>query len=209
MILNEHPVSYLDEVHAQLAALLDNGPWSAWKHRPGGAYLLRADRMPEGERVLLAAVARAVLDDERGPLAHQLDHHTRPPPEDAETLLRTRPVRRPSTQPAAPPLSFANGTGGFAEGGREYVDRPRGRPGDAAALGQRHREPPVRDDRHRLRVGVHLVREQPGEPAHAVRERSGERSHRRGHPRARRRDRRGVVADARARSRGRRRAVAS
>jgi cyclic beta-1,2-glucan synthetase len=121
VILNEHPVSYLDEVHAQLAALLDNGPWSTWKHRPGGAYLLRADRMPEAERVLLAAVARAVLVDERGPLAHQLDHHTRPPPEDAETLLRTKPVHRPSTQPAIPPLSFANGTGGFADGGREYV----------------------------------------------------------------------------------------
>jgi cyclic beta-1,2-glucan synthetase len=28
-------------MHAQLAALLDNGPWRTWKHRPGGAYLLR------------------------------------------------------------------------------------------------------------------------------------------------------------------------
>ena len=42
VILNEHPVSYLDEMHAQLTALLDNGPWATWKHRPGGAYLLRA-----------------------------------------------------------------------------------------------------------------------------------------------------------------------
>ena len=36
VILNEHPVSYLDEMHAQLAALLDNGPWRTWKHRPAG-----------------------------------------------------------------------------------------------------------------------------------------------------------------------------
>ena len=55
VILNEHPVSYLDEMHAQLTALLDNGPWRTWKHRPGGAYLLRGDRMPEAERILLAS----------------------------------------------------------------------------------------------------------------------------------------------------------
>ena len=58
VILNEHPVSYLDEMQAQLTAVLDDGPWSTWQHRPGGAYLLRADRMGRAERVLLEAVAR-------------------------------------------------------------------------------------------------------------------------------------------------------
>ena len=43
VILNEQPVSYLDEMQAQLTALLEDGPWSTWQHRPGGAYLLRAD----------------------------------------------------------------------------------------------------------------------------------------------------------------------
>ena len=74
VILNEHPVSYLDEMHGQLTALLDNGPWRAWNHQPGGAYLLRGDRMGEAERVLLAAVARAVLSGDRGDLAAQLEH---------------------------------------------------------------------------------------------------------------------------------------
>jgi cyclic beta-1,2-glucan synthetase len=37
VILNEHPVSYLDQVQAQLVALLDDGPWRAWKRRAGGA----------------------------------------------------------------------------------------------------------------------------------------------------------------------------
>src|SRR5947208_15997554 len=73
VILNEHPISYLDEVHAQLTALLDDGPWSAWKHRPGGAYLLRTDRMGRAERVLLEAVARAILRGDRGDLRTQLD----------------------------------------------------------------------------------------------------------------------------------------
>jgi cyclic beta-1,2-glucan synthetase len=74
VILNEHPVSYLDEMHGQLTALLDNGPWRAWNHQPGGAYLLRGDRMGEAERVLLAAVARVVLSGDRGDLSAQLEH---------------------------------------------------------------------------------------------------------------------------------------
>ena len=73
VILNEHPVSYLDEMHVQLTALLDTGPWGAWKHRPGGVFLLRGDRMSEAERVLLTAAARAILSGERGELANQLD----------------------------------------------------------------------------------------------------------------------------------------
>ena len=123
VILNEHPVSYLDEVQAQLAAILDNGPWRAWKHRPGGAYLLRGDRMPEAERILLAGVSRAVLADDRGALAQQLD---RPAPLAAmtESVL---PGHKPghglaaTAQPTVPSLALTNGIGGFASGGREYV----------------------------------------------------------------------------------------
>jgi len=122
VILNEHPVSYLDEVHAQLAALLDNGPWRTWKHRPGGAYLLRGDRMPEAERVLLAGVARAVVADDRGALAQQFDRPAprAPVPEAVAVARKPGPVLR-STQPTVPPLALANGIGGFADGGREYV----------------------------------------------------------------------------------------
>ena len=123
VILNEHPVSYLDEVHAQLAALLDNGPWRTWKHRPGGAYLLRADRMPEPERVLLAGVARAIVADDRGPLAQQLDRHVprAPVTEEVAAHRKPGPVLLAPRQPTVPPLALANGLGGFADGGREYV----------------------------------------------------------------------------------------
>jgi cyclic beta-1,2-glucan synthetase len=125
VILNEHPVSYLDEVHAQLAALLDGGPWRAWKHRPGGAYLLRGDRMTEAERLLLSGVARAVLSGGHGSLAYQLDRPAPPSPEPA--FLSPAPPARPgstpalATQPEVPALALANGIGGFADGGREYV----------------------------------------------------------------------------------------
>ena len=87
VILNEHPLSYLDEMHAALEALLDEGPWRAWKHRPGGAYLLRGERMTEAERTLLASVARAVLSGDRGELANQLDRpHPEPDVHEPEAL---------------------------------------------------------------------------------------------------------------------------
>ncbi|HKZ33472.1 MAG TPA: glucoamylase family protein [Vicinamibacteria bacterium] len=125
VILNEHPVSYLDEMHGQLTALLDNGPWRAWSHQPGGAYLLRGDRMGDAERVLLAAVARAVLSGDRGDLKAQLEHaHAHwPEPEPPELV----PLRQPDPAAAAgaalelPPLALANGLGGFADAGRDYV----------------------------------------------------------------------------------------
>ena len=122
VILNEHPVSYLDEVHVQLTALLDTGPWGAWKHRPGGVYLLRGDRMQEAERDLLASVARAILSGDRGTLSNQLDW---PYPEPL-SKRELPPAPSPDSDPIEPvegvsALTFANGTGGFAEGGREYV----------------------------------------------------------------------------------------
>jgi cyclic beta-1,2-glucan synthetase len=123
VILNEHPIGYLDEMHAALAALLDNGPWRTWKHRPGGAYLLRGDRMAESERILLAAVARAVLSGERGELAHQLDRPDLDWPEPA-AFTPSRAAAPESTthaEVALPPLVLANGTGGFTADGREYV----------------------------------------------------------------------------------------
>ncbi|MCX6566986.1 MAG: DUF3131 domain-containing protein [Candidatus Aminicenantes bacterium] len=123
VILNEHPVSYLDEMHAQLAALLDNGPWRTWKHRPGGAFLLRGDRMAKAERILLASVARAVLSGEWGDLANQLE---RPDPvwPTSEEFARSAESSSAAALPAqvaVPPLVLGNGLGGFADDGRDYV----------------------------------------------------------------------------------------
>ncbi len=126
VILNEHPVGYLDEVQAQLSALLDNGPWMTWKHRPGGAFLLRADRMPEPERLLLASVAKAVVSDEHGGLSRQLERDAPPWAEAVQVKAlppaSSRENRRATVpQPEVPPLQLWNGLGGFADGGRSYV----------------------------------------------------------------------------------------
>jgi cyclic beta-1,2-glucan synthetase len=120
IILNEDPSSYLDEIHAQLTALLDDGPWRTWKHRSGGAYLLRGDLTGKLERTLIEVVARAVLGGNRGDLRAQLD---KPYP----VQIHSRPVfaRAPSSvsavapmvdPPIAPPvMMLANGLGGFTD----------------------------------------------------------------------------------------------
>ena len=122
VILNEHPITYLDETQAQLTALLDDGPWSTWQHRPGGVYLLRADRLGRAERVLLDAVAAAVLHGDRGDLRAQLSRPAGAAP--SGIALAAQPVTgnaAPVARPDVPPLTLANGLGGFTDDGRTYA----------------------------------------------------------------------------------------
>ncbi len=123
VILNAQPVSYVDELHVQLAALLDTGPWGAWKHRPGGVYLLRADRMTVDERSLLASVARVVLSGARGQLSEQLEWpYSEPQWQEEQQPPPPRLAPGPNDgEIEVPALTFANGTGGFAAAGREYA----------------------------------------------------------------------------------------
>jgi cellobiose phosphorylase len=122
VILNEYPVSYLTEMHEQLQSLLEKGPWAAWRNRPGGVFLLRGDGMPEAERLILLAAARAVLS---GDLANQLAL-PHPEPSWAAELSAPAPA---ATQLAGdsvpeveiPPLTHANGLGGFTADGHEYA----------------------------------------------------------------------------------------
>ena len=193
VILNEQPIGYLDEVHARLTALLDEGPWRAWKHRTGGAYLLRGDRMAEAERLLLHGVARAVLSGEAGSLANQLDRPAPPAsgPVPVELPARRRAgLDRGAHGAARGAAAHAGQRGGRLRRRRARVRRrARGGRGDAAALGQRHRQPGLRDGGHGVGGGLHLVREQPRESPHALRERPGHRSDLRGDLPARRRRR--------------------
>jgi cyclic beta-1,2-glucan synthetase len=124
VLLNEHPAGYRNEIHQLLSALLEGGSWAAWKHRPGGIFLLRSDAMSEDDRVHLAVASQAVLTGERGDLRNQFPLHRSEPRWPAELELpippgspRSYPVRDPVT----PALALWNGLGGFTQDGREYV----------------------------------------------------------------------------------------
>ena len=132
VILNEHPISYMDEVQSSLTSLLDDGPWRMWKHQPGGVFLLRTDMMGHAERMLFHAVARAVLESGRGDLRAHLARPAPTPlisltlPALADTLADAvtpalAPPSWPSMSVSVPPLTLANGLGGFADGGKTYA----------------------------------------------------------------------------------------
>jgi cyclic beta-1,2-glucan synthetase len=126
VILNEDPSSYLDEVHAQLTALLDNGPWRMWKHRSSGAYLLRGDLIGKEQRTLIEAVARAVLGGDRGDLRAQLDK-PHPVQNSRRPAFAAGPVPQSNGSPFVDPpnaplaMTLTNGLGGFTDEGRAYA----------------------------------------------------------------------------------------
>ena len=125
VIVNEDPSSYLDEMHAQLTALLDNGPWRLWKHRSGGAYLLRGDRIGAEERTLIEAVARGVVGGGRGDLRAQLDKphwvQTTRVPAFAIAAAASPSGSEGDQHMAAPSMMLANDLGGFTDEGRTYA----------------------------------------------------------------------------------------
>ncbi len=125
VILNEHPVSYLDAMQAQLTQLVEAGPWGTHHGQSGGVYLLRADAMTEAEWILVQTVAHAVLAGDRGGLAEHLENPEIEMPAEAAPSPSTGPppvAANDDTPPVpVPPLVMENGFGGFTNDGKEYV----------------------------------------------------------------------------------------
>ena len=122
VILNEHPVEYLDETQNYLTSLIQEPRWSGWNNRSGGIYLLRVDGMPDADRVLLSAVARVVLRGDRGDLTTQMTHPA--PwlgPEDEKPAIAVLSSPPSSTAQTVPALVMENRVGGFTPDGRDYV----------------------------------------------------------------------------------------
>ena len=145
--LNEHGPSYVDELHHALERLAEKTATGGRGIR-GRVHVLRADRLPEEERLVLLAAARAVFDRELPelPLRARPGMPGDPRPADAEPerrrLLRRRGAPAADDVAAAPPerrasgarrapepgraqtLFSFNGFGGFDRDAREYVVRP-------------------------------------------------------------------------------------
>ena len=126
VILNERSASYRSETDDGLTQLVDGGPWGAWQGKSGGVFLLRAEAIPEADRVLLSAVAQAVLSGGRGTLEQQLDRAESEPPlplssAPVDEVSEASPAERLDAPPEPPALVLDNGLGGFTGDGREYV----------------------------------------------------------------------------------------
>jgi cyclic beta-1,2-glucan synthetase len=121
VILNDNPTSYMQSLEKELETIVRTSGLQGLQDKPGGVYLRQADQMPEADRILLHAVARAVIVSERGSLEDQIERQP------VEELLPPSFVPRlpsqtyPESSVAPPDLTFFNGLGGFHQGGREYV----------------------------------------------------------------------------------------
>ncbi len=123
IVLNELPTSYREDVHEELQRIADSGPSHVWLDRPGGLFLRRSDAFTEEDRILLRAVARAVLEGPRGGLEVQLRRPLLPSPLPAKIKATPAVARSADTglTPLPPDESvFFNGFGGFSRDGREF-----------------------------------------------------------------------------------------
>ncbi len=123
VILNEHPVSYADELQDWIGRLIRVSHTTGGEEQgvQGDVHLLRTEEMDGEDVELLQAAARVVLHARDGSLSEQLEdvrsqETRRPPPTDLAP-----PDVAPEAPSPRPGLRFYNGLGGFSEDGREYV----------------------------------------------------------------------------------------
>jgi cyclic beta-1,2-glucan synthetase len=125
VILNEHPASYLEELHQELLNLVRGSADHTLMDKPGGIFVRQAAKMAEEDRVLLQAAARVVLAGNRGSLFAQVDRlesgGSLPAPLVPSERKRVEERSAESLRPATQKLLFPNGLGGFTPDGREYV----------------------------------------------------------------------------------------
>ena len=121
VILNEDVSTYRQPLHDQITSLISSGIEAQMLDKPGGIFVRRLEQIPNEDRVLLHSAARIVLDDEKGTLAEQMEHHGA-----IEPMVPALAVTRRASAGLAPPqpaldLQFFNGFGGSTRDGREYV----------------------------------------------------------------------------------------
>ena len=121
VILNDTPTDYRQVLHQELDTTIRTSGLQALQDKPGGVYLRRSDQMPEADRILLHAVARAVIVAERGSFEDQIERKRVEEPLPPALVPRLPSQTYPELTLPPPDLSFFNGLGGFHQGGREYV----------------------------------------------------------------------------------------
>jgi cellobiose phosphorylase len=122
VIWNEEHAGYRQRLQDQIIGLIASGIEASVIDRPGGIFVRLAEQIPAEDRVLLQAVARAIVTDDRGTLAEQLERRVVAEEPRVARFKPSRPHRADTAMMPAPRnLILANGIGGFTPDGREYV----------------------------------------------------------------------------------------
>jgi cyclic beta-1,2-glucan synthetase len=126
VIWSEDHAGYRQQLQEQIMGLIAAGVEAHVIDRPGGIFVRPAEQISNEDRVLFQSVARAVITDSRGTLAEQIGRRG-PVERRVSRLMPTRSHRPEAWAQGALPrrdLILANGLGGFAADGREYVIAP-------------------------------------------------------------------------------------
>lgn len=126
VIWNEDHDVYRQRLQEQILGLIAAGVEAHFVDRPGGIFVRHAEQISSEDRVLFESVARAIIVDDRGTLADQINRR-RPVESRIPQLVPTRAYRPQASKELAPTkdgLLLPNGIGGFSPDGREYIIAP-------------------------------------------------------------------------------------
>ena len=127
VILSEDRDGHRAALHEQITKLIASCGDADRIDQPGGIFVRPADKVSEGDGVLLQTVARIVISDADGSLAQQLERRCATPPSIPPRPIardRVTGTRAATESPGGLPkrdLVFCNERGGFTPDGREYV----------------------------------------------------------------------------------------
>jgi cyclic beta-1,2-glucan synthetase len=124
VILNERATSYVQDLQTLLETVVrtSQSALPGEQASRGSVFIVRGDRITARQHDVLQATARAVFSSRRGTLAEQIVRAQRSEATPVAGPRRKSVTRRPPDASSPPPTrEFANGIGGFAQEGREYV----------------------------------------------------------------------------------------
>ncbi len=126
VIWNEDHDGYRQQLQEQIVGLIAAGVETHGVDRPGGIIVRNAEQISAEDRTLFQSVARAIVNDDAGTLAEQLQRRVasepRPPRLDPVRTWRAPAGGREYATPTG--LILSNGIGAFRPDGREYVIAP-------------------------------------------------------------------------------------
>lgn len=123
VIWNEEQMGYRQLLQDHIMGLIASGTEAKYINRKGGIFVRSGEQISSEDRILLQAVARAVIIDNQGTLADQINRRILTEKRVASLKpANTSRLKKPKPhQPPPKKLQLDNGLGGFSSDGREYV----------------------------------------------------------------------------------------
>lgn len=123
VIWNEDLSGYRQDLQDEIISQMPQGSESHLLNARGGIFIRHLEQMSEEDRILIQTVARAIISDNSGMLAEQIERAGWK----EISIPHLLPTRKPRFEPVIniskkiDNLLYFNGTGGFSQDGTEYI----------------------------------------------------------------------------------------